>query len=237
MWSERFEERRTKEEDFVLLDGKKVKVAMMHAVLGERGRGRPASGIELPSYAAFTEEGTLLDEEAPPTRKGFAVLEMPYQGADLSMVVLLPHSPDGLPALEKRLTLANLQTWVGKLKKQSAEVFVPRFKLETSYSMKKPLMALGMVRAFDDAQFDGMSLSKAPGQRLFLSGVLHKAFVEVNEKGTEAAAATAGIVAGRGGGSIVNRPTFRADRPFVFLIRDRKTGTILFLGRLLNPTR
>jgi serine protease inhibitor len=161
------------------------------------------------------------------------------------MVIVLPRAEDGLPALEKLLAEDNLPTWVSKLNQRVVEVFVPRFKLETDYQMTKTLKALGMVRAFNDpgrpdgAQFDGMSVSKAPGERLFISAVMHKAFVEVNEKGTEAAAATAVALKKEAKEDAPRArpftPVFRADRPFVFLIRDRKTGTILFLGRVLNP--
>jgi serpin B len=157
--------------------------------------------------------------------------------------VIVPRSEDGLPALEKLLTRANLRAWTDRLQQRPTNVFLPRFKLETDYKMKPALQKLGMVRAFiepqlpDGAQFDGMCASKDPDLRLYISAVLHKAFVEVNEKGTEAAAATAVLMA-VGTGVPSSRPfvpTVRADRPFVFLIRDRKTGCVLFLGRVTNP--
>jgi len=107
--------------------------------------------------------------------------------------------------------------------------------------MNDTLKALGMVRAFnppaaaDGAQFDGMCASQAPQDKLFIGVVVHKAFVEVNEKGTEAAAATGVAMAGMAAPiSVPFVPTFRADRPFVFFIRDVKTGTILFLGRMIS---
>jgi serpin B len=120
---------------------------------------------------------------------------------------------------------------------------VPRFKLETDYSLQSALEKLGMKRAFVEpdlpggAEFGGMSESKNPSEQLYISAVLHKAFVEVNEKGTEAAAATAVLMAVAESAPISRPfvPTVRADRPFVFLIRDRKTGCVLFLGRMMNP--
>jgi serpin B len=160
------------------------------------------------------------------------------------MVFLVPRSRDGLLALEKRLTSDNLRTWMEKSQARPVNVQVPRFKLETDYGMKPTLKALGMERAFvdptlpDSAQFDGMTQSPDPRYKLYISTVVHKAFVEVNEKGTEAAAATA-VVMGEGKGVPSTRPftpRVRADRPFVFLIRDRKTGTILFLGRMVRPS-
>lgn len=138
------------------------------------------------------------------------------------------------------MTCTNLQTWVGKLKARAVNVFVPRFKLDTDYEMSKALQTMGIVRAFvrDSAQFEGMSESKDPARKLYLTKVLHKAFVEVNEKGTEAAAATAVIVAMPVSAppvAVPFTPTLKADRPFVFLIRDVKTGSIWFLGRMVNP--
>src|SRR5262249_48851242 len=126
---------------------------------------------------------------------------------------------------------------------RSVEVFLPKFKLESSFELKEALTALGMKRAFREptepggAQFEGMSRAREPENKLFVSRVLHKAFVEVSEKGTEATAAAAVILEKKeaDGDTSPFTPTFKADRPFAFLIRDRKTGTILFLGRVLEP--
>jgi len=207
-------------------------------------------------YAAFRGDGTFFDtpgrvplgEIDPrtvyPDERGFTLLEMPYKGGEVSMVLIVPRSADGLAGLEKKLTSANVRTWVGKLRQRAVHVFLPRFKLETKYALEKPLRAMGMARAFEDprlpngAQFEGMSASEDPAQRLYVSKVLHKAFVEVNEKGTEAAAAAAVLTARPTEAvpqSVPFTPTFRADRPFVFLIRDVRTGSILFVGRMMNP--
>ena len=140
------------------------------------------------------------------------------------------------------ITVQNLQAWIGGLQKREVDVFMPKFKLETNYEMNRTLQAMGMVRAFkyaaepNGAQFDGMCASPDPEHKLYISKVLHKAFVEVNEKGTEAAAATAVLMPPPSRPLMVPfTPTFRADQPFLFLIRDRQTGCILFLGRMMNP--
>ncbi|MCP4377940.1 MAG: serpin family protein, partial [bacterium] len=123
--------------------------------------------------------------------------------------------------------------------------FLPKFKLETRYKMKDTLKAMGMARAFidprgangDGADFAGMCASKDPWDQLYISSVIHKAFVEVNEKGTEAAAATAVMMDGSTSArpSRPFTPTFQADRPFLFVIRDKQTNSILFMGRIYNP--
>ena len=154
------------------------------------------------------------------------VLEMPYEGEQLSMVVILPDQADGLAALEKQLTAGQVDAWTKNLRRQKVDAWIPKFKLEAEFALTGTLKAMGMTDAFDSrADFSGMN-----GERnLFLSAVLHKAFVDVNEEGTEAAAAT-GIAVGTT--AIIEKPQFRADHPFLFLIRDRASGSILFLGRV-----
>jgi len=166
------------------------------------------------------------------------VLELPYRGDRLSMVVLLPKKNDGLPALEKSLTPEKLDGWLRGLASREVFVALPKFRSEYSASLRDALESLGMKEAFvapaetpqpGQADFSGMT-----GRRdLFVSAVIHQAFVAVDEEGTEAAAATA--VAMRAGAAPSQPTVFRADHPFVYLIRDRKTGTILFLGRLAKP--
>ena len=156
------------------------------------------------------------------------MLELPYRGNELSMLVLLPRSSDGLAGLEKMLTAKKVAEWAAKLHERSTDIFLPKFRLETKYDdMKSTLEAMGMARAFtNDAEFDGMTLSQESKDRLKISQVLHKAFVEVNEKGTEAAAATAVVMMEAGAPSPRANPfvpTFRADKPFVFAIRDKST--------------
>ncbi|MRR54877.1 MAG: serpin family protein [Deltaproteobacteria bacterium] len=166
--------------------------------------------------------------------KDFQAVSLPYQGKSLSMVVLLPRTKDGLAGLEKQLSNENLTGWLAKLDRQPVqkiELFLPRFKLETSYDLVSPFTRLGMKDAFSlsKADFRGMGWPKG---RLFISQIKHKAFVEVNEEGTEAAAATAVEMATK---SFRQDPVYRADHPFLCLIRDNESGSILFMGRIVNP--
>jgi serpin B len=140
-----------------------------------------------------------------------------------------------LPALEKQLTVEQLNQWIGNVKTQEVNLYLPRFTMTRDYSMKKPLQTLGMKQAFVPGGADFTGLSDAPdAKELFVSAVVHKAFVEVNEEGTEAAAAT-GVVMKTVSAPSAPVPTFRADHPFLFLIRHDKTGEILFLGRVHQP--
>lgn len=157
------------------------------------------------------------------------ILEMPYEGKDLSMVVLLPKDND-LKALESALSADKLSEWNQNLRETALDVYIPKFTFETKYSLSDALSAMGMPLAFsEDADFSGMDGS----QMLYISSVVHQAFVEVNEEGTEAAAAT-GV-----GMTLEAMPmikTFRADNPFIFLIQERSSGNILFLGRVVDPS-
>jgi serpin B len=162
----------------------------------------------------------------------FQAVELPYRGGRLVMLVLLPDRDDGLSELEKRLTAEMLAGL--KLARTDPVVQLPRFALTCDFRLDAQLKALGMIDAFapGKADFSGIDGVKPPSaDPLFIAAALHKAFVEVNEKGTEAAAATAILEAGNGHAP----PAFTADHPFLFLIRDRETGAILFLGRVTNP--
>jgi serpin B len=159
---------------------------------------------------------------------GLQVLELPYKGKDLSMVVFLPKKIDGLADVEKMFTIGNLNGWLSQLHEQQVVVSIPRFKMTKRYSLARELAALGMRRAFSAADFSGMTREK-----VMIADVIHKAFVEVNEEGTEAAAATAVVANTPGPPPMI--AVFRADHPFLFLIRDRRSGSILFLGRLVKP--
>ncbi|GIW90052.1 MAG: serine/threonine protein kinase [Pirellulaceae bacterium] len=163
---------------------------------------------------------------------GVQILEMPYgKSKSVSMVVLLPEKRDGLEELEARLDAATLGKWLDQLRPRRVEVFFPKFRLETRVMLAEPLKALGIRQAFDaqTADFGGIT----DQERLFVSTAVHQAFLDVNEQGTEAAAAT-GIVF-EVTAAPVDKTTFRADHPFVFLIRHRPTGAILFLGRYMGP--
>jgi serpin B len=163
--------------------------------------------------------------------KQLQVAEFPYIGGNLSMVVLLPRAVDGLSALEDSLTAEKLGQLLAKLSNTEVQVYLPKFQLTSQFELSSTLSAMGMPLAFTShADFAGISTSVP----LQISHVIHKAFVDVNETGTKAAAATGvvGIVA------VVGFPqtVFRVDHPFLFLIRDQTSGAILFMGRVTNPS-
>lgn len=210
-WAAQFKKERTKDQPFHLAEGKKVDAPLM-------------TQTDTFRYAeVVTSQKTRSGERAQ-------LLELPYAGNDLSMLVILPERRFGL--LEEELSARSLAEWTTALSPQRVQVFLPRFKMEMSEPLllNEPLKALGMKAAFGgSADFSGMHSGR---EKLFISAVLHKAFVDVNEEGTEAAAAT-GVIMARA--SAARLPVFRADRPFLFLIRENKTGTVLFLGRCENP--
>ncbi|MGV3483645.1 MAG: serpin family protein [Planctomycetaceae bacterium] len=208
-WSDPFKEDRTKEEDFHRTADETVKVPLMH----RRGNF---------NYGKF---------------EGLQLLELPYGDGSFSMIVLLPEKIDGLEELEAELTFENLSRWMAGLKPEKiVEVYLPKFKTTSQFEMSRTLAAMGMTSAFDvnSADYSGMT----GGKDLFLSAVIHKAFVDVNEEGTEAAAAT-GIVMGVT--SAIEKPTeppvFKADHPFIFMIRDNRNDVLFFLGRINDPSK
>lgn len=159
------------------------------------------------------------------------LVELPYTGEKLSMMVLLPSEGKSLAELAPQLSPQKLQQWAEGLRPQEVQVYLPRFKMTAQFGLKETLQQLGMRQAFDAGKADFSGI--ASQDELFISAVIHKAYVEVNEEGTEAAAATGVVVGVR---SLPPPPViFRADRPFVFLIRDRESGAILFLGQLIEP--
>jgi serpin B len=207
-WQQPFKPDATKPAPFFLSAGKQADVPMMY----QKQRCR---------FGKFDLAG----------QAGLQVLELPYQGDELSMVVLLPNQKDGLSALEKQLTVENLKLWTTKLSLPEVKIWLPKFKLSAEFQLRDVLADLGMPLAFTPhrADFSGMD-----GQHdLYISAVVHKAYVDVNEEGTEAAAAT-GVAVGAMA-MPANPPEFRADHPFLFLIRDKKTGCILFMGRMTDP--
>nr|AAH64292.1 Serpin peptidase inhibitor, clade B (ovalbumin), member 1, like 4 [Danio rerio] len=160
------------------------------------------------------------------------ILELPYVGKNLSMLIILPDEIEdattGLQKLEKALTYEKLMQWTKVMRQQEVQVSLPKFKTEQTYDMKSLLVSMGMEDVFDPLKVNltGMSSSND----LVLSKVVHKAFVEVNEEGTEAAAATGAVVSIRTLAQI-----FNADHPFLFFIRHNPTNTILFYGRFCSP--
>ena len=157
------------------------------------------------------------------------IVELPYEEKELSMFIILPNQVNGLGELEKKITSDVLQKLTSEMRNVEVELSLPKFKLEHQFSVKDKLMARGMKDFFIAGQAD---LSKMDGtKQLYASDVIHKAFIEVNEKGSEAAAATAVFIR-RGS---VGRVVFNADHPFLFGIRDNRSKGILFMGRLANP--
>jgi serpin B len=202
-WASQFSEDQTHTAEFTLPGGEKKNVAMME------------------------QEGRFGYREMEDAQ----VLELPYVGEQLSMFIVLPRDADGLSDIEDVLTENNLRSWISQLPRTTVRVYLPRFKVTWgTFELNESLQALGMRDAFVSgrADFSGMDGTK----RLFIGRVLHKASIEVNEKGAEAAAATA-VVTMR---APARTPTFRADHPFLLLICDNSTGSILFLGRIVDPS-
>jgi len=204
-WDEEFSKQATQDAPFHLAANRQAAVPLMHQV--DDFRYAEAEGLQL--------------------------LELPYAKNRLSMLVLLPKQPDGLTGLEGKLAADSVARWTTGLRKQKVRVYLPRFTMTAQFQLADVLKSMGMPLAFSDqADFSGI----ATAEELKIDAVIHKAFVDVNEEGTEAAAATAVTLAPTS--AIVDRQEpvlFRADHPFVFLIRDQQTGAILFLGRLTDP--
>ncbi len=160
----------------------------------------------------------------------YQAVELPYVGHEMSMVILLPQEGE-LERFEDSLEVARVQAIIEELERQQVALTMPKFEFDASFSLEEPLAALGMPQAFSaDADFSGMTGDRA----LFISEVVHKAFVSVDEEGTEAAAATAVVMAES---AMPQEPVdVTIDHPFLFLIRDMQTGTVLFLGRVVDPT-
>lgn len=175
---------------------------------------------------------------------GFQAVDLAYRGDDLSMLVLLPDKKDGLQDLEMRLSTRMLHDCVKKMYVSEVKLFLPKFRMTgETVDLRYQLCSLGMPLAFNSSQadFSGINGHEPPHPNsLYNSSVFHKAFIEVNEEGTEAAAATGipmvKLSSGRPS-KLPPVPIFRADHPLLFAIRDRKSSAILFLGRVANPTR
>jgi len=154
------------------------------------------------------------------------ILELPYAG-EISMLVILPKQ--SLIKIENLLS-KQLNKWLSHLRSQQVKIYLPKFKINTNFELSKTLATMGMIDAFDSrADFSGIDGTK----ELYLSAVIHQAFVEVNEKGTEATAATGTVFTTRGITPVI--PKFRADHPFIFFIRHNPSKSILFIGKVINP--
>lgn len=162
--------------------------------------------------------------------EGYKAIELPYDGGEISMVILLPDEGN-FETVEYSLDARRIQAVIDDLAYGRVNLTMPKFEFESDFSLKKVLSEMGMPVAFSDsADFTGISTE----EQLFITDVLHKAFVAVDENGTEAAAATA-VVVGTTSAPVDEPVDFTIDRPFIFLIRDIETGVILFLGRVMNP--
>lgn len=201
-WQSQFQTEATTDGKFMLLDEKQVTVRMMH---------------QQKSFGYAQGEN-------------YQVVELPYDGNELSMVIMLPKA-DQFKNFESTLNTERVETLLGSLKSEAVNLKMPKFKIESEFNLNKTLSDLGMPLAFSEteADFSGMDGAKD----LHISDVVHKAYVTVDEKGTEAAAATGVVVGTTSMPSQVYDVTL--DHPFIFFIRDIETGTILFIGRVLNP--
>jgi len=228
VWTTSFEETNTTTQPFYLSGTTFVEAPLMHQPFLVDGNGNPITFNYMDNW-----EWAWLGYIIP--TNGFQALELPYGSNQLSMVILLPSQVDGLGQLEGQLTPSFLSNVLSQMVAQQVEIFLPRFTLESTFDLANTLAAMGMADAFTRgvADFSGID----GNTDLFVTFVRHKAWGQVNEAGTQAAAAT--VVGGGGGQSAPPPPpppVFRADHPFLFLIRDTQTGSVLFLGRLTNPS-
>lgn len=231
-WEKPFETTRTKQSPFFGSSAPK-NVNLMIDPNFEAGR-----------YAAFhsdfrafqTPEFTLHDapKEFGYPANGFQMVDLPYNGDEYQMTLLLPLEKDGYDSIANRLDFDRWQILDANMRRRTIDLQLPRFKMETSFDLKKAMQELGMQLAFSDhANFTRMSHAL----RLLISAIVHKAMVDVNEQGTEAAAATAVVMAPTGAAVISKKPFIPrvyADHPFLFMIRERSTGMIMFMGQYMN---
>jgi serine protease inhibitor len=206
-WKDPFDAKQTVPREFTTFDGKKVETSLMH---------------DYGEYEYMKAEK-------------FASVRIPYGTGRLTMVVLLPNPGVPVGDVAKQLDAKTWDGWMGKFRKIEGRVGLPKFKSETSLQLKEALSALGMEEAFDTSKANFTGMASVEPERLFLSSVGHKTFVEVNEEGTEAAAVTdvaVGVTS-----APVQKETFEliANRPFLYAIVDKQTGSILFLGAFGRP--
>jgi serpin B len=205
-WAIQFDKTKTKKEDFKLNETTTVQVDMM----------KLKKGKEKFNYGETDE---------------LQIIELPYKGKELSMIILLPKK--SMEEVEQKLSTKKLDEWKNSMHKRDVYVYFPKFKLETKYFIAKNLSEMGMPTAFSaDADFTRMFDSSKTSENLYISQVIHQAFVQVNEEGTEAAAATAVVMRT---GAMPDYIEFKADHPFIFIIQENTTGLILFMGKVVDP--
>ena len=165
---------------------------------------------------------------------GAQIIRMPYVGDRLSMLVILPNDRDGIGSLESGVSAGQMTQWKQSMQSHEVSVFMPKFTMETSYSLPAYLSSLGMVDVFDDSLADLSGIAPVEPNILYVSEAIHKAYVDVNEVGTEATAITAVVLDHTS--AQPPPPMFIANHPFIFIIQDDESGAILFMGRLSDPT-
>ncbi len=204
-WEWKFDKSDTVDQDFKITPEEVVRVPMMH-------------------MAPDKTEFNYVDME------NLQILELPYKGEEISMLILLPK--ENLESIDSDLNSEKLEEWKSQMQKTKLDkIYLPKFEFDSKYFMKETLIKMGMPTAFGDtADFSGMTSAES----LKIGSVIHQAYVKVDEEGTEAAAATAVIMVTKS--SPMPGKVFRADHPFIFLIQEKETGNILFLGRVTDPT-
>uniref|UniRef100_H3DE40 Serpin peptidase inhibitor, clade E (nexin, plasminogen activator inhibitor type 1), member 3 n=1 Tax=Tetraodon nigroviridis TaxID=99883 RepID=H3DE40_TETNG len=206
LWQKQFQFTSTQNLPFALPEGGAIKVPMMYQAT-EVGFGQFRTAAE----------------------QRYTVLELPFLGRTLSLQVVLPSERKApLASLEAQLTAGQVASWESGLRRTKMDVFLPRFKIQNKFNLRSVLPAMGISDAFNPttADFSGISAE----EKLYVSDAFHDARIEVTEDGTKAAAATSMVLLKRS-----RAPLFKADRPFLFLLRHTSTGSVLFLGRVTNP--
>ncbi|XP_075887142.1 putative serpin E3 isoform X2 [Nelusetta ayraudi] len=206
VWQKQFQFTNTQNLPFTLSDGSAIKVPMMYQA----------------TEVSFGQFRTSSDQR-------YTVLELPYLGRSLSLQVVLPSErKTPLSSVESQLTARQMALWDTGLRRTKMDIFLPRFKIQNKFNLRAVLPAMGIIDALSStaADFSGISVE----ERLYVSDAFHDVKIEVTEDGTKAAATTAMVLLKRS-----RAPVFKADRPFLFLLRQIDTGSILFMGRVTNP--
>ena len=205
-WMSPFEKENTQKMPFYTLDNYQIDVPMMY---------------QKEKFEYMEERGK------------FKLIALPYSNEKLSMVIVLPNKRDGVSELEQEFTWDMLEDALIRTRKREVDVYIPKFKMEKMYDLVDPLSDMGMTDAFTNrADFSNME----PKKELYITNVIHKAYIDVNEKGTEAAAATGVVIALRA--AVPYEPlVFKADHPFLYFIIHNPTGQILFMGKVVDPTK
>jgi serpin B len=210
-WAEPFDKSGTRQQTFHVAPGKDVTISMMH----------------------------MTDHFDLATADGVKILTIPYEYNAASMVIILPDSQNGLAAIESGLTPEKLNNWLSASQSTLVQLALPKFTARSTFGLNAVLQKLGMKQAFDRSNADFSGIANLPGRRLFISDVIHQAYIGVDEEQTEAAAATAIIMdEATASEPDLNKPVpFIADHPFIYLIRANQSGAILFMGRETDPSQ